>query len=85
MPQGCNPKRLELNEWSRMLINPSPKGLETKKLGPGKLCIGNEKGRQEKLRNKKRLEVLLEKPQGKNPKRVKQGEATPDPENLEKK
>ena len=65
MPRGQNPKSLELIERSRMPINISPKGLEINKHGPRKMCIGNEKGRQEKLGNKKRLEVQLEKPQRK--------------------
>ena len=66
-----------------MFVNPCLKGLETNKHGPEKMCIGNEKGRQEKPRNKKWLEEQFEKSQGRNPKRAKQGESTPDLENLE--
>ena len=62
MPRGQNPKRSELIERSRMLINPSPKGLETNEHGPEKMCTRNKKGRQEKPRNKKRLEAALLKP-----------------------
>ena len=85
MPRDWNPKRSKLIERLRMPINLSPKGLETNKHGPKKICTGNEKGRQEKPGNKKRLEVPLEKPQEKNPKKIKQGEATPSHGNLESK
>ena len=71
MPKGRNPKRLEQCERSKKPTNSSPKGLETNKNGPGKMCMGIEKGRQEKPRNKKRQEGQVEKPQVKNPKRVK--------------
>ena len=56
-----------------MPVNSSSKGPNTNKYGPKKMCMGSEKGRQEKLGSKKGWKVSLKKPKFRPPKEKNKG------------